>query len=216
MHDHGVVTPRPTLDPAALHATDERVAADATEAGLVPLHAAAVETLGKIVALAGESGAGKSTLAAAAVLAGDRFVADEITAVSPDDRLVRPYHRPIGLRRGGADALGIDFPPDRRSIPGAVHPVTIDDPDRLSAGGILRLIAIVRWDPDSPPALAAIEPAQALAELSQHIVVTDDIIPAAFRGLEHIVRAVGLVRLTYRDPADGVRMLREAVAAWSR
>jgi len=63
-----------------------------------------------------QSHSGKSTLAAAAVLAGYPYVADEITAVSPDDLSVRRFHRPIGLRRGGSGAVGVEYPtgPDDR------------------------------------------------------------------------------------------------------
>lgn len=208
--DHGDVNNGPTSDPAALHAQDEQTAANAQEAGLVPLHAAAVESFGQIVAIAGQSGAGKSTLAAAAVLTGDLFVSDEITAVSPIDRIVRPYHRPIGIRQGGADALGLDFPDSRRSIPGAVHPFPVEGEDQLSAGGVLDAIVIVRWEP-RVASLEPVEPAQALAELAQHIVVSDDGVEAAFRGLDQIVRAVKLFRLTYGVPSIGVEMLHEVV-----
>lgn len=50
--------------------------------GLVPLHACAVEVDGKAVLIAGPSGAGKSTLTAGLILAGSRFLADDLTAVS--------------------------------------------------------------------------------------------------------------------------------------
>ena len=74
--------------------------------GCVPLHGSAIDSVAGVIVLAGRSMAGKSTLAAAAVLAGYPYVADELAAISPDDFTVRPYHRPIGLRRGGASAIG--------------------------------------------------------------------------------------------------------------
>ena len=84
--------------------------------GCVPLHAAAIDTAAGVIAIAGQSGAGKSTLCAAAVLAGYPYVADEIAAVSTRRPAGAPFHRPIGLRRGGAAAIGVDYPesPDGR------------------------------------------------------------------------------------------------------
>lgn len=198
-------------DPASLHDADQRAADQAIADGLVPLHAAALEDVGRVVALAGPSGSGKSTLAAAAVLDGVAFVADEITAVSALDLGVRVFHRPIGLRQGAADALGVDFPDDRRSIPGAVHPLPVDTA-RLSPGGTLHAVAIVRWDPAATPSLQTLPPAQALAELSQHVVVDDEAIPDTFRRLDLLVRTVGVVRLDFPDPPSGVRLVRTLLA----
>lgn len=52
--------------------------------GLLPLHANAVATAGRCVALAGDSGAGKSTLGACLVRAGWSFVADDVCALAFD------------------------------------------------------------------------------------------------------------------------------------
>ena len=82
-----------------LEYVNQRAAASLTAE--VPLHAAGVRTDGGgVIALAGSSGAGKSTLGAAAMLAGWGFLAEEIAAVDPVSLAVRPYHRPVGLRRG--------------------------------------------------------------------------------------------------------------------
>lgn len=194
---------RDTPDPAALNAQDTAVASDAVTQGCVPFHAAAVEIDGAIVAFSGQSGSGKSTLAAAALLTGHRYVADEITSVSPHDHNVRPYHRPIGLRAGGSDALSVEFPANRRNILGAVNPFPVDDPSLRSPGGELTMIVIVRWQPGLT-SIAPVEPAEALAQLCQHLVIDDEAMPAAFRGVERLVRSVPVRRLTYGDPFDGV------------
>ena len=208
----GVSTLRPD-DPSSFHSADALTAARSVDDGRVPIHAATVEIAGVIMALAGQSGSGKSTLAAAAVIGGHRFVADEISAVSPADRTVTPYHRPIGLRAGGSDALGVPFPDERRGIPGAVHPFPVEDPSARSDGGILSMIMLVRWSPGRPPMPERVEPAAALAELAQHIVVDDVAIEMAFRGLETLVREVPVTRLVYDDPFDGVRRLEELAVA---
>jgi hypothetical protein len=201
--DHGAVSNRHTHDPAALNAEDANVASDAIAQGCVPFHAAAIDIDGAIVAFSGLSGSGKSTLAAAAVLAGHRYVADEVTSVSPDDRRVHPYHRPIGLRAGGSDALDVEFPANRRNILGAVNPFPVDDPTLRSPGGELAMILIVQWKPGST-SIAHVEPAEALSQLCQHLVIDDDAVPATFRGVERLVRSVPVRRLTYGRPVDGV------------
>jgi hypothetical protein len=208
----GVSTLRPD-DPASFHAADASIAARSVGDGRVPIHAATVEIAGVVIALAGQSGSGKSTLAAAAVIGGHRFVAEEITAVSPHDCTVTPYHRPIGLRAGGSDALGVPFPDERRGIPGAVHPFPVEEPSARSDGGILSMIVLVRWSPGHPPPPERVEPAAALAELAQHIVVDDAAIEGAFRGLESLVREIRVMLLVYDDPFDGVRRLEELAAA---
>jgi hypothetical protein len=183
--------------------------------GLVPLHASAIETPAGIVALVGQSGSGKSTLCAAAVLAGYPYVADEITAVSPDDLTVRPFHRPIGLRRGGAAALGIDYP-EQRTDPddGAplrhVHPWVVAGP--LSSGGTLTVIVIVSRAEQATPTISPIEGPAALVELAQHTVLDDDQLAAGFAGLDHIVRRVPIARLDFDTPNEGVALIAEIVA----
>ena len=202
-------------DPATLHAADAERAARAVTAGEIPLHAASVQIGETIVAFSGASGSGKSTLCAAAVLGGHRFVADEITAVAPDPPTVRPYHRPIGLRSGGSDALGVDFPDDRRNIPGAVNPWPVDDRHH-STGGPLSGIFLVRFEP-GPTSITPVEPPQGLVELSQHIVVEDDeLIAAVFRRLDALVRRVPVFRIVYGEPREGIAHVVEEVGRWSR
>lgn len=181
--------------------------------GCVPLHAAAIATAAGVIAIAGRSGAGKSTLCAAAVLAGYPFVADEITAVSPDDLHVLPFHRPIGLRRGGAEAIGIEYPDSPDGRYDFVYPWTVAGP--LSAGGTLAGILLVDRFDAATPAFAAVEGPAALLELSQHTVIADELLGVGFVGLDRIVRAVPVARLTYDTAADALELLGTLVERWS-
>jgi hypothetical protein len=183
--------------------------------GYVPLHAASVEQGGAVVALAGRSGAGKSTLVAAAVIGGWGYVADEITAVRPDDLSVRPFHRPIGLRRGGAAALGVDYPHSVDGRYDQVYPWEVGEQFTRSPGGTLVGIALVEWGDHHGPVLTDIAPARALAELSQHTVIPDEQLAPAFSGLESIVRRVPIVRMQYRSAAEGLRLLDDAAQCWT-
>ena len=181
--------------------------------GRVPLHAASIETAAGVVAFAGPSGAGKSTLVAAAVLAGYAYVADEITAVSPLDLTVTPFHRPIGLRRGGADAIGIEYPESPDGRYDIVYPWAVDADGTLSAGGTLVGIVIVDRLGDGP-ALTDLDGAPALVELCQHTVIPDEQLAEAFTHLDTIVRAVPVVRMTYRTTHESLSLLADLVDRW--
>jgi hypothetical protein len=196
-----------------LEYVNQRAAASLTAE--VPLHAAGVRADGGgVIALAGTSGAGKSTLGAAAMLAGWGFLAEEIGAVDPVSLAVRPYHRPIGLRRGGAGALGIDYPDFDDGRYSDVYPWPVPA-DRRAHDGTLLGIALVHRN-DTDVAITEIGQARALAELVEHTVVPDDErVAAVFGLLDSLVRRVPIVRLAYDTPADGVTLLDELAARWA-
>ena len=181
--------------------------------GCVPLHAAAIETTVGVIAIAGQSGAGKSTLCAAAVLAGYPYVADEIAAVSPDDLHVHSFHRPIGLRRGGAAAIGVDYPDAADGRYDLVYPWPVGGP--LSAGGTLAGIVLVDRSDSSPPGITLVEGPAALLEMSQHTVIADESLGAGFVSLDRIVRAVPIVRFTYSTAGEAIDLLAALVERWN-
>jgi hypothetical protein len=178
----------------------------------VPLHAAAVaHPDGGVIALAGSSGSGKSTLGAAAVGSGWGFVAEEVAAVGVDDLVVRSYHRPIGLRAGGAAAIGVSIPDDDWFD--EVYPWPVPPESRRSGGALLGIALVQRNDGDS--AVDEVRPARALVELVEHTVVPspDRIVPV-FRLLDELVRAVPVVRVSVGAPASALRLLDELGTAW--
>ena len=178
----------------------------------IPLHAAAVRCDDDaVIALAGRSGAGKSTLGAAAISAGWGFLAEEVAAVEPTSRRVRPYHRPVGLRRGGAAAVGMEFPVDD-ALYDDVYPWPVPAHQRVDSGRLAGIALVSRtratgWTP--------VRPAEALAELIEHAVVPDDVrIVPVFRQLDALVRRVPVVRIAYADVTEGVDCLDELAAMW--
>ena len=196
--------------PPAPHGPPDRdaiVAAAAVEVGHIPFHGAAIAHRDQVIVLTGQSGAGKSTLAAAATLAGWGYVADEVAAVDPENRAVSAYHRPIGLRREGAVALGLPFPPGR-TVPGDAVDWPVPS-DSHSDGGTLHTLVVARWDrdDDAVDTVTMLDPAQAMVELLQHLVVDDADIEACFHGIQRLVRCVPVARLVYTSPAAGVAAL---------
>ena len=188
-------------------------AADALEEH-IPVHAAAVRRTSEdgVIALAGSSGAGKSTLGAAAIRAGWGFVAEEIAAVHPESLQVRSFHRSIGLRHGGADALGITYATDD-PVYSDVYPWPSPRFSRVGGGPLAGIALVDRGD--HPPEVTELRPAQALVDLIEHCVVPDDDrVPHVFGSLDRLVRRVPVVRLSYRTPADGVALLDELTERW--
>ncbi len=181
----------------------------------VPFHAAAVRhPTGGVVALVGSSGAGKSTLGAAALRAGWGFLAEEIAAVDPTTRAVRPYHRPIGLRSGGAAALAIGYPTDQTGVYDDVFPWPVPAADRHTEGTLIGIALVSRNQ--SPVGIDDVSPAPALAELIEHTVVPDDDrVVDVFRTLDRMVRDTPIARLVYDTPRQGMDLLNELVRRWT-
>jgi hypothetical protein len=201
----GSDAPRPA--PQGATDRDALAAAAAVAAGRIPFHGAAVARGEHVMVLTGQSGSGKSTLAAAAALAGWGYVADEVAPVDPSTRLVSAYHRPIGLRRQAAQALGLPFPANR-TVPGDAVDWSV--PAELhSAGGTLHTLVVAWWDhdDDAVDTVTVLDPAQAMVELLQHLVAEDAHLTACFSGIEHLVHRVPVARLVYTSPAAGVAAL---------
>jgi hypothetical protein len=140
-------------------AFNEVAARQVASDGGVGLHGGTVAIDGRALALVGHSGSGKSTLTAALVSAGHGFVADEVSAVSaPDARnpVVSTFHRPIGLRRGGAAALGIEIPSGPFD---QTFPLRAGSVGRLSGPAPLEVIAFVERGDVAEPTVEPISPA---------------------------------------------------------
>lgn len=196
-------------DPDGVVAGVVNVLSDRAAAALLAthavVHAATVEVDGAAVLCVGASGAGKSTLAAAAALGGLGYVADEIGAVG-DAGVVRAFHRPVGLRAGGAAALGVEVPPGPFAVR---YPFAVGAVGRLSPDAPLGHIALLARH-DGPPERIEVGPAPALFALSRQTLggPRGPGGSVAFRRLEALVRRVPAVELRYADPGAGVELLR--------
>lgn len=202
-------------------ALNEAAARHAASTGRVGLHGGAVRIGATGVAVVGHSGAGKSTLTAGLVQAGHGFIADELAAVSVATGTsmdsaalasVHPFHRPIGLRSGGAEALGIlvaDGPF------GYTFPLPAGTIGTLAGAVPLGLVVFVERDPLAPPQTEEVSPAHALHRLSNHTLGTWGMERETFPKLDQLVRTVPAVTVRYGTIEEGVALVERAAAAAS-
>jgi hypothetical protein len=163
------------------------------------LHAGSFCVDGRAVAVTGVSGAGKSTLVAAATLSGLGYLGDEVCAVDPSSLRVRPFARPIGLRSGGAAAIGIEIPDDPLDPYREVYPW--QPPTRMphDVAAPLALIALVERRPGNVE-IDLLRPAHALVRLTELSLAADRIEREVFRRLDRLVREVPVVTIFHDDP----------------
>jgi hypothetical protein len=179
--------------------------------GVAVLHAGGAVIGGGAVAFAGVSGAGKSTLTAAAVRRGHPYLCDEVCAVADGAAgfAVRPYHRPIGLRPGGAAAIDVAIPELRGEPFTDVYPWRVSSHGALAGTEPLRLVCLVERR-DGPVAIEPVRPAEALVRLSGLTIGAEGRERDMFHRLDELVRAVPVVRLAFEDVWSAV----DAVEAW--
>lgn len=120
----------PDLAAAAIVAALDRAVLAATSC--LTVHAAVVAGPRGAVIVPAVSGAGKSTLAGASQQAGLLLVSDESACLDPDEDVIWPHPRPLGLDRRSRELLGLP-PPDDGPLDG----------ERATAPALLGAVASV-------------------------------------------------------------------------
>ncbi len=109
--------------------------------GLLPLHASAVETEGRVTAFLGNSGAGKSTLAACLQERGYQVVSDDICVIEESSSVV-PVAGWLKLWRKSLEHLG-ETPEERNRVFSADDKYRVyletDKPQRLTLANVVLL-----------------------------------------------------------------------------
>jgi hypothetical protein len=190
----------------ALIAINVHAARIAAEVGHTVLHGGAVIVGGRAVAVVGHSGAGKSTFTTAMARAGHPYLADEVVAID-DDLVVHAFHRPIGLRRGGAEAIGATIPDGPYA---QIHPYRVGANDHLGTAAPLALaLLLARDDATSTPRLERLTPAAALFNLANQTLGATNLERQMFRRLDALVRRVPVCQLHYADLVDARRLVED-------
>jgi len=173
--------------------------------GRLLLHAAAAERDGKVVLLAGSAGTGKSTLVAALVMAGLRYVTDEVVAIDRHTGVIGPYPKPIGLGRSvvghgsvlgrGFDGAGFEVGPHELLVP----PQSIRADAVAPAGGIARLVVLPRYRPDAPTAARPVPRSEAVVAIAEQAFNFRELSPGALDAVARVVRGCRCYRLDFGD-----------------
>ena len=173
------------------------------------LHASAVAVGGRALVFAGASGSGKSTLATMLRATGAALAADDHVALATEGPAILAFATRANLKTGAPELS------DFNTIDGAgAGQGDRADPARVPTGGRLPLAGLVfpHYAPDGDNARTEIAPEEALRTLIQ----TGSRVSRHTRSIAPLVkalRAVPLVRLSYRDNAFAVAQCRALLGA---
>jgi hypothetical protein len=183
----------------------------------VHVHAAVASLGDRAVLLPGQSGAGKTTLVAALVLAGFRYLSDEVAAVDPEDLRVHPYPRPLALEPGGRallPALPRRWPRDAD----LVEDLEVVPPDWLARdaiGGPAAPAAVVfpTVRKGMPTELRRLARSAALVELLTHVIDADGGGRRSFETLGAMLQLTSCWRLQLDGVASAPELIESALEA---
>lgn len=163
--------------------------------GVVPFHAAALSRGSDGVLFAGRSGAGKTTLSVALAAAGWALAGDDIAPIDLADGRVRPFPKPLSLRRPGPWARAVR-PPGDWPLPPAEGPVLV--PAAFFGGRVEPFeptnLLFISYEPEARPERAPVSPGQATVLATEYARAQG---PAAVAALARLCRSAPAARITY-------------------
>jgi len=176
--------------------------------GLEPLHASAVALPEGVVVIAGEAGAGKTSLAAALMLRGLRFVADDVVALTAGDDGAQAHSaagllwlRHPTLDRLGEDALGRLGRPIGRDREG-VRVAAAPEPSPRPVLALCLLEPAARSRRVQAPAAIAPDPRRLLASTFNTILADPDRLERQLDVCARLARQARVLRLAVPEGAD--------------
>ena len=186
-----------------------RLVLESAVAPTIPIHAAALARNGKAVVLCGPSHAGKSTLAAWLTHRGWGVLTDEVGLLDisePTTTTVRPFWRPVGVRRGGPIDAVVDVPGDEAEV---LVPAT-----RLGGlGEPAPLVALVcpAYADGADGELTPLSPAEALTNVAEQLPSLARDGSTVFHALAEIVTRVPSFALSVDDLDSAAATLADLV-----
>ncbi|MCP3909516.1 MAG: PqqD family peptide modification chaperone [Actinomycetia bacterium] len=137
---------------------------------LLHIHGGTVVHQGRGLMVYGPSFAGKSTMVGSLVQAGCTFLSDESAGIEPATARVQCWPKPLSLRSGALELLGLIEPGDEQS--GARVPLQYPATD-LGSGGVVTeaevaLVIEVAFEAESDTVLEEIHPADAVVHLASN------------------------------------------------
>jgi hypothetical protein len=191
----------------------------AAQSDRLMLHAACVEAGGRAVVLAGPSGTGKSTLAAALVSKGFGYITDEAVTFDPVRGLVRPYPKPISLRRD-VWQLFPELPPipsqARRFIANARHLSPVDLGGTVGKPSVPALVMMPNRCSTGRSRLRELSRAETAMKLAGDALSVQEISLPALRQLARMLEGCACYQLEYDSPEHAARLITAALEDHAR
>ena len=201
-----VPTPGRVLDELLVDLDD--LVMERVQGSSLAVHAAAVELQGRVVLLPAASGSGKTTLAAAAVVAGARYVTDEAAVIDQETFAVTPYARPLCIKSGSQSLI-------QELVRGGTGPVGDAPswhvaPDLLgavSSGGQLRAVVVPQYQDGAATSLTEITRAEAMLAVAGQSSFLARRGPEVLSQLRALVSQGPCARLVFSDVRDAADRL---------
>lgn len=185
-----------------------RIVLESATFPVVPMHAAALVRNGHAIALIGPSHSGKSTLAGWLAKSGWGFLTDEVSLLdtAPDQPVVHPFWRPIGVRRPGPLDEVIDEPGVETEV---LVPASQLGP--LAEPAPLVALVCPTYTPGAEVSLEPLSPAAALTLIADQLPSLGRDGPDVFHALAVIVDSVPAFSMAFDDLDTATARLEELI-----
>ena len=199
---------RPSAAVASLLTSLNRSAVDSWN--FFAAHAGVVAAGEMAVALPAESGDGKTTLTGACLRAGFDYASDEAICVDLGSGAVLPYPKPLGLSEWSREALGVDDSTLAFPAGSSEGFATAADLGAGIADGPLRLEHVVISEyGHGAPELVEVAGSEAMRVLLEMSFNHFRFGVHAFQLAARLANQARTWRLTYDDPLEAARLLKE-------
>ena len=190
-----------------------QTAVDDVGARYVLLHGGAVARNGRALVMPAASGSGKSTLVAGLVAAGFGLASDEIAALDPTDRLLRPFARALCVKQGSRPVLAAHYPDLRTAAPRyrlsgeAVWYLMPEAGRWIGAPTPVRFVVLPRYVANAPTALTPVPRSATLPRLLEQSFSLRNHGARGIGVMTALLQATDCYELTVGSLADAIELL---------
>ena len=178
------------------------------------IHAAVVESGGRVAVLPAPPGSGKSTLCAGLVARGWRLLSDEITLIRLGDGAIIPMPRPVSLKNASIDIIrafapgAVISPPVHDTVKGTVAHMRVADEAVARAGeaAMPGWIVFPKYVAEAPADLLPLSRARAFVRMVDNAFNYELLGTDGFDALANLVDASGCFEFSYGNLNEAIEV----------